>query len=71
MFKCSICNNEIDEARLEGLKFLEITDPKRMTCLKCAEQLITKTKGIWAGESGASPLLLVNSVSNKDGIERS
>jgi len=70
IFKCSTCNTEITPERLEGLNFLGITDQKKMTCLKCAESLVKAVKGIYLGESGSSSLLLVNSVSDKDGIEK-
>ena len=70
IFKCVECGKEIGPERLEGLQYLGITDTHAMTCLECAEHSVTKVKGIWTGESGASPLMLVNKVSDKDGIDR-
>lgn len=69
MFYCSICQEKITDERLEGLTFLGVKDPKQMTCIKCAEQVNHKVKGVFLGESGCSPLVLVDSVSDTDGIK--
>lgn len=67
MFKCIKCGEPISDDRLEGLAVLNVP-PEEMTCLICAPNDFIKA--IYSGESGSSPLIFADFVSDKDGIKR-
>lgn len=58
---CVQCQKPISSDRLEALITLE-TKPHQFTCLNCAPNFYIK--GLFAGESGSSPLILANSIGN-------
>lgn len=59
MNKCYLCNSIISDERLEGLKVLG-ANPFMWTCLNCASN--HRVSGLYAAESGSSPLLIVDSL---------
>jgi len=64
--KCYICGSEIAPDRLEALWVIGVAEGLE-TCLKCAPTKFKK--GVWAGESGTSPLIIADDV-GQEGIDR-
>ena len=60
--KCSNCQCDISNERIEGLKFLNVL-PYEYTCMSCAAQYGKITKGFYAGLSGVSPLVFTDKLS--------
>ena len=65
---CSICQQKLEESRIEGLMFLGVPE-REWKCVLCSEQNTKKTKMIYTGFTG-SGAMFVDSVSQISGIEK-
>lgn len=67
--KCILCGNVIDGERLKVLFDILNLTPDKFKCIECAKvNDVPKTKGIYTGFSGASPMIFADKVGQQTGV---
>ena len=65
---CNICGNVIEGDRLNVLLNVLNLPPSDWKCIGCANATDQKVKGIYTGFSGASNMILTNSIGRETGL---